>query len=991
MKHTVLDKGELKTVDELCPDHISVPSSRDFFSHPANLITSLASTSGPRIIIGAKATLQAIPLVHRERALVESKDETDNESTHEKLGKYYLSQTATKPGVVKEVTNDHIVVKNDDGHEHKYQLYNNFAIGRKTFISHYPAVKTGDKVKPNTILATSNYTDSKGNMAMGVNLTTAIMPFRSDNFEDAYAVTETGAKKLLAEQMLKYNLEKKFGVDAGKDKYVALFPNKYTNQQIQQIDSDGVIKLGAKLQHGDPVILAFSPRALKSTDLALGKLSKVLKHAYKDNSETWDYEHPGEVVEVSKHGDLIAIHIKTERTLQSGDKVSCVFGAKGVATVIPDSLAPTMENGKPVDIMLNSMSITSRVAPAILTSLALGKLAQKQGKTIKMDQFRKESSIHNVINLLKKNNISDVESLYDPVTGKNIEAVVGPLFFSRLTHISEDKLTTRSQGTGYSAEHQPTKSGLESSKRIGNLGTTALLGHDAKHVLEDLGTVRGTKNDEFWRALKLGQTPPAPKVPFIFNKFIASLQGAGINVDRKGSTFTILPLTDKNTIELSNGPINKPGMFKPHQEELIHEQGGLFDPEKVGILGDKFNHIDLTTPVPNPISEDYLRKLLKVTKKEYNSLVVDNKMQTELAKIDIDKSIAEQKKYIASNKKTKRDDALKVLEFLLTLKHNDLKLPDLILHKIPIIPAQYRPASKMGEVMLTSDVNNLYKDLILNNNALKNPEHVPEEVLKKLKENQYNAVKAVFGLGDAINKKHADKNVKGLLSTMLGFKGGTAKSTMFQSKVVNKSLDLVGRAVLTPDARLDIDQASVPQDMLWQIYKPFIIRRLVMKGIPAVGALDYVKKHNKLAVEALREELEVRPGILSRDPAWHKYNFMGFKLKPNANPKDKTLKLNPLVFKGQSSDADGDQENVHIPATEEARKEVLAKMLPSQNVISPKTMHPILVPSNESALGLYSLSTENKHNTPKKFKSEAEVVAAYNKGDLAAGDNVEIG
>jgi len=297
----------------------------------------------------------------------------------------------------------------------------------------------------------------------------------------------------------------------------------------------------------------------------------------------------------------------------------------------------------------------------------------------------------------------------------------------------------------------------------------------------------------------------------------------------------------------------------------------------------------------------------------------------------------------------------------------------------------------MGEVVLTSDVNNLYKDLILNNNELKDTKDIPQEVIDKLKQNQYNAVKSVFGLGDPINKKHLDKNIKGILSTMLGLKGGTAKSTMFQAKVVNKSLDLVGRAVLTPDARLDVDQASVPQDLLWQVYKPFIIRRLVMKGVSAVSAVDYAKKHNSMAVQALKEEMAVRPGIVTRDPAWHKFNLMGFHLVPNSSPKDKTVKLNPLVFKGFGADNDGDQLNIHIPATEEARKEVLEKMLPSKNLLSAKNFAPVLIPSNEAALGLYSLSTEKSGKAAKKFKTEKEVVAAYHRGELGEGDPVEIG
>ena len=903
MKHTVLDKGVFKRVDKLDDDHLSFDGTRNIFSMPSNLITGISSCSGGRILLGAKASLQSIPLTHRERALVESCDSEDKESTQEKFGKHYLSITAIKPGKVTEITKDNIKVKNDDGTEHNYDLYHNFNLGRKSFISHEAQVKLGQQIKANQILATSNFTDKHGNMAIGVNLKTAIMPFRGSNFEDAYAVSESGARKLEAEQMIKFHIEKKFGIEVDKHKFISLFPNKYTNNQIVNIDQDGVIKTETIVHNGDPIILAFSPRAIKSTDLALGKLSKVLKHAFKDNSQIWDYEHDGEVVEVAKHGDLITVHIKTKRSLLAGDKISGVFGAKGVCSIIEDSQAPVCEDGKPIDVILNSMSITSRVAPALAITLGLGKLAEKTGKVIKMDQFRKDSSIQNIVDILKKHKINDVENLYDPVTGKNIEAVVGPLFYNRLVHVSEDKLSTRSQGEGYSFNFQPTKIEGNSSKRIGNLGTTALLAHNAKHVLEDLGTVRGTKNDEFWRALKLGQPTPTPKVPFIFNKFIASLQGAGVNVSRTDNKFNILPLTDKDVLKLSNGAISKPSMFKAHQDELIPEAGGLFDPDNIGVMGDKFNHINLNTTVPNPISEDYLRKLLKVTKEGFNDLVVSGDIVKKLEGINLDNKINEMKKYIISAKKSERDNSIKILEFLTALKAHNLHPKDLLLTKIPVLPAQYRPASKVGNVLLTSDVNNLYKDLISNNNALKNTENVPSEIVNKLKDNQYKAVKAVFGLGDPINKKNKDKHVKGILATTLGLGGGTAKSTMFQSNVVNKSLDLVGRAVLGPDTKLDVDQASVPQELLWQVYKPFIIKRLVVKGVPVIKAMDYVKKHNPLAIEALREELLVRPGIVTRDPAWHKFNLMGFHLKPNAKANDNTIKLNPLVFKGFGADS----------------------------------------------------------------------------------------
>ena len=155
------------------------------------------------------------------------------------------------------------------------------------------------------MIATSNFSDKNGDLALGVNLTTAIMPYRSSNFEDAFVVTEAGAKKLEAEQIMTHRIEKRMGIETKLDKYVSLFPNKFYNTQVQNLDADGVVKKGTILHYGDPVILAYAPKTIKTTDIHLGKLSKALSHAYRDVTDKWDYENPGVVTDVSKQGALI--------------------------------------------------------------------------------------------------------------------------------------------------------------------------------------------------------------------------------------------------------------------------------------------------------------------------------------------------------------------------------------------------------------------------------------------------------------------------------------------------------------------------------------------------------------------------------------------------------------------------------------------------------------------------------------------------------------
>jgi DNA-directed RNA polymerase subunit beta' len=493
--------------------------------------------------------------------------------------------------------------------------------------------------------------------------------------------------------------------------------------------------------------------------------------------------------------------------------------------------------------------------------------------------------------------------------------------------------------------------------------------------------------------LKLGHTPPPPKVPFIFNKFISHLQGAGVNVVQQGSKFYIAPQTDKDIVALSQGEIKEPLSYKLKKDDLIPEDGGLFDPTLVGIHGDHYNHVSLHHRIPNPMSEEPLRKLLKMTKASYDDAVASGEIEKKLKAINLDGKIDELKKFIASQRKSGRDDAVKALSFLTMLKSKGLTLDDMMLSKVPVIPAQYRPVMAQGDQVLTADINELYKDLMLVNKSLGDAKDIPEvdpAHIQTARKQIYNGVKAVYGLGEPIQQKSIEKSYKGLLASALGLQGGSAKESMFQAKVVNKPIDLVGRAVLLPDSNLDLNQSSIPQTVAWNIFSPFVIRRLVRQGVPATKAREYLDHKHPLALAALHEEMADRPGIVTRDPQLSKYNFQGMYLKMNPDPKDFSIKLNPLVFKGYGGDSDGDQLNVQLPASDEAKEEVKEKLLPEKNLIYHRTFSPIYTPSNEAATGLFAASFEDKKNKPAKYNSADEVVRDFLAGKLDIGDRVEL-
>lgn len=980
-----LSHGKLEKVPSHTKADYSFLSPASFFSPTTNLIPQLSGVSGGRVLLGDKASLQAISLSNREAPLVQSKNPETEDAFVQEHARPLAAVFSQASGKVKEIK-DNMIVVGDKVHH----IYDNFLMGKKSFIHHEPVVKVGDHVKEGDLLAKSNFTDDKGNLALGVNLTTAVMPYRSLNYEDAYVLTQAGANKLAGDQLFPLTVEKERGLDFNKNKFISLFPNKYNNSQLGSIDDDGVIKKGTLVKHGDPILLSFEPRSLRTTDAQLGNISGILKNAFSDRSHKWDYESAGEVIDVAKTNKLVTITIKTKRPIVVGDKISQASGAKGVVgKILSESETPRLKDGKPVDLILNSMSVVSRIAPGLLTTMALGKVAQKNGKPVKVNSFDPDSNVITAEKELKKHGLHEMEDVYDPTSGKHLNVFTGPMYVSRLHHIAEDKVSDRGQGASYDINMQPAKVGHEDkSKRLGNLGTNVLLAHGMRHLLEDAGVIRATKNDEYWRKLKLGEDLPAPEVPFVFNKFIAHLEGAGIKVQKDGTRYNVLPQTNKDVEKLSKSAIENPDIYKIKAGELIPEDGGLFDMNKVGLNGDNYNHIDLHYPVINPITEDYIRKTLGITKDKFNDLIGKGELVPMVKAINIDKKIKELETEIKSARKSDRDNKLKVLSFLKNLKANDIDLKDLVLDKVPVIPAKYRPLIIQGGRVISSGVNELYRDLMVVN---KDTEGLPEDIAQGVRKKQYESVKAVYGLGKPISTRNEQKNFKGLLASALGLQGGTAKGSLFQSRVVNKPLDLVGRSVLTTDSNLDLDEVSLPQDTVWKMYSPFVIRRLVQSGLPAVHAKEYVENRHPIAREHLVEELKDRPAHVWRDPQLHKYSQQGFHVRMNPDPKDTTLKLNPLLSKGFGFDMDGDQMGVSLPVSDAAKEEIKQKMLPSKNLLSPRNFTPAFVPSNESALGLFQASTENNKEKVKQFKSEEAVRQAYERGELNLGDNINIG
>ena len=425
--------------------------------------------------------------------------------------------------------------------------------------------------------------------------------------------------------------------------------------------------------------------------------------------------------------------------------------------------------------------------------------------------------------------------------------------------------------------------------------------------------------------------------------------------------------------------------------------GGLFDMGKTGgLAGNQWSHIELNDPIPNPVFEEPIRRMLGLKQAELEDIISGTReingktggaaLKDMLSKLDIDAETERHKGLALRMRGSNRDNSIKILGYLQSLKKQGTHPANLMINKVPVLPPIFRPISKMGDITLQADINELYRDVLQTQDHVNNisvelgPTGAAEERL-----NLYNSVKAAFGLGNPITAEGRARGLKGAIHQIIG---NTPKSGLFQSKVISKPVDVVARSVITPDPNLDMDSIGIPEDSAWKLYTPFIMRNLVKRGYPAEKIFELIKKRDPATKMALDEEMKVRPVIVDRAPTWHKFNLMAF------NPhivKDKVIRVSPLVTSGFNADFDGDTMNFHVPVSDKAVEDAYERMFPSKNLTSLTDLrdvqHP---PSKEFSMGLYMLTREPSNKPVKVFPTVEAAKKAYQRGEIKANDPIEI-
>lgn len=965
-----------------------LPRASQMFTASSNMTPMISGIKGGRLLMGAKYVIQSLPLKNPEAPLVQNLvGDGTPDSFDDKYGTRVGAIKARDRGVVTDVGKDYVQVRYADGAKENHELYQNFPFNRKSFLHNTPVVNVGDQVKPNQLLAKSNYTDDKGTVALGANLRVAYLPYKGLNYEDAIVISESAAKMMSSEHMYQHQSEGDSNTITGRGQYVSIFPSQFDKRQLNSIDSTGVAKVGAVVKYGDPLILSLN----KAKSSAVHRGHQAM---FSDGAVTWDHESDGVVTDVDKTKDGgYNVTVKAYMPAREGDKLAGRYGDKGVISkIIPDDQMIHDKAGNPYHILLNPLGVISRGNPSQIHEALLGKVARKRGQAYRIPGFMEDSLVDFVKKELQGAGMKDTEDVYDPATGKKIKDILtGERFIYKLHHTAESKGRGRDVGA-YTSEGLPARGGEFGSKRISNMEINALLSHGATEVLRDAQVVRGQRNDDYWRAFRLGLTPPSPKVPFIYDKFLTHLKGAGINIKKDGERLQLFAMTDKDVDNLSSGALNN---AKTVGGDALEElSGGLFDRGLTGGHGGtRWSHVALSEPIPNPVMEEPIRRLLNLTQNQYEQWIAGKvaykgkyggeAIHKALSDIDLDNSIQNNEQLIREGSKTKRDKAVKVLGYLKNMKKNNLRPEDWVMTKVPVIPPSFRPIGKYRDMPLVADANMLYQDLIHSNDVLKEIRDVVDVQSSADERLQvYNAFKAVTGLGDPIQAKTRDKKVRGLLKHVFGT---SPKLGMFQRRVLGAPVDIVGRATITPNPDLGMDQVGLPEPKAWTIYRPFIMRRLVREGMPAMAAAQAVADQTPVARKALVAETQARPVLINRAPTLHRYGFMA------AWPvltKGETLQISPVVTAGFNADFDGDAMNYHVPVTDGAVSDAINKMLPSKNLKAASNFKVHYIPRQEFLMGLHLVSTANKDTPPRVFASREDVIKAYNKGDISLGDRV---
>lgn len=538
--------GETEMVDPEEVDYMDV-SPKQIVSVAAACVPFLEHDDATRALMGANMQRQAVPIINPESPIVgtgmEYKAAKDSGS----------ALIATQSGVVQYVDAKRIVVKEDIGEIHTYELYQFLRSNSATAIMQRPIVKAGERIEAGDIIA-DGQSMKNGELALGRNVRIAFMTWEGYNFEDAVIMSE----KMVYDDVYTSIHIDEFSVECrdtklGKEEFTYEIPN-VKEETKKNLDANGIVIPGTEVKEGDILVGKITPKGVTDPTPEERLLLAIFGEKSRDVRDT-SLRVPhggGGVVQSIQHfskangddlapgvNEVVRVYIVQKRKIQVGDKMAGRHGNKGViSNILPLEDMPFTQDGQPIDIMLNPQGVPSRMNIGQVLELHLGIAAKKLGIQVATPVFD-GATIEDIEAIMKEANLAPdgKEILYDGRTGEPFEnkITVGIMYFVKLSHMVDDKLHARNVGPYTLVTQQPMGGKAQNGgQRFGEMEVWALEAYGAAHTLREMLTVKSDDligRDRVFDAIVDGKPIPESSIPESFRVLTRELQALGIHVE----------------------------------------------------------------------------------------------------------------------------------------------------------------------------------------------------------------------------------------------------------------------------------------------------------------------------------------------------------------------------------------------------------------------------------------------------------------------------
>lgn len=947
--HTLLPTTA--TQDPLCLQEIRLPARRNgrvveaalgegtgqdlypgqMLGIAAGLIPFVQHDDNNRVMMGAKNMKQAVPLLFPEAPLVR----TGWERLAAEMSGHALY--ARRNGTVAEVLGDRLTVRADEGGEDVYPLLPLRPTLHGTIALHRVCVRKGDRVLRGQALADGACTRG-GELALGVNLLAAYMPYYGLNFEDGIVISDRLVKEdlltslhLRAEEMTVYGDEETVS-DEGpelpwkrqlRDWYKD--PRRSPGRGPEGLDLSALdgcyVRPGQEVTKGDRLFAKRKREPAAKDAPGDAKNPDTIPHRSSvHGTVVWVQRIPvmEEATRAAQARFKLVCWILQERKVEVGDKLMGRHGNKGVVSrIVPSEEMPHLEDGTPADILLNPHGVISRMNLGQILETHLGWIL-KHGREKHPDleivqpfHTVPEESLREAFQDLGHTGISPEGKafLWDPRSGERIHApvTVGYQYILKLNHLVEDKIHARETGALTLITGQPVKGRRRGGgQRLGEMEVWALLAHRAPALLKEFLTLKADAPRGSRQGLTrkyLGASKTDTPFPESLRAAAILLRGLGLDLrfhDRKDEPLDLtgdlirtrsvsIRVADEETIGrwAQDQEVREPewprvvrGGFKPKKQ-------GLFDPSIFKDPHLDMGYIPLREPVPHPI------------------------MGGEMT-------------------------------------------------RVPVLPRDFRPLRPgEGGRAVSAALNTLYRDILLADLALGKAleDKATEERANRARTRLERAVHRLMR-GDAGDGPGTEKGIAGLVE---------GKEGIFRMHLLGKRVDASARSVIVPMPELALNEIGVPLEVAVLLLKSkllYLLSEARPGETPAAAerrARDILENpRDPVHREVLRrrvfdELLKDVPLVLNRAPSLHKYNVLAFRA---VHVPHRAIGLHPLVCGMFNADFDGDQMAVHLPLGRAAAEEAFERLSPLRNLVSTSNGQLMLHLTQDIALGIYLYTSD---------------------------------